>query len=163
MTEEGVVVIGAVDDKTVHCSALSGKTDVARANVASHAGSQQDEVDEVAPVNRQVRDCAVVHRGTDLCSSNLDQGHVFSNGNRLRRSGNHKLNVHGHGLSDSQFHAFPLKSAEARPLGGNIVVADKQQRSAEESVIVGQEHTNNSCFHVLEINVHVRQYCAGLV
>src|SRR5439155_9460741 len=37
LTEEGVVIISAVDNEAIHCSALTGEADVAGAHIASHA------------------------------------------------------------------------------------------------------------------------------
>lgn len=66
LTEECIVVIRSIDDEAVERSALSGKTNVSRANVARHSGSEQNEVDEVPAVDRQIGHGAVIDRRADL-------------------------------------------------------------------------------------------------
>src|SRR4029453_18795330 len=52
LTEERVVVVGAVDDQAVERAALAREADVAAPDIARDAGCQQREVDEVAAVDR---------------------------------------------------------------------------------------------------------------
>ena len=102
LAEECVVIVCAIDDQAVHRSALAGKTDVAGADIASHAGREKNEVDEVTAVHRKVRDCPVVNGGTHLCSSRFHHRNFFSYGNSLRRPGNREPNVQLQGLSDRE-------------------------------------------------------------
>ncbi len=61
LTEKRIVVVRSIDDETVQCAALSGKTDIAGAHVPSDSGCQQHEIDKVAAVDGQVRDSQVVN------------------------------------------------------------------------------------------------------
>src|SRR5947209_1588153 len=61
LSEEVVVVVGAVDGQRVQRAALSGKAEIATAHVAHYAGRKQSEVEEVAAIGWQVRNLAVAH------------------------------------------------------------------------------------------------------
>src|SRR5260370_3017939 len=53
LTEKGVVIVGAVDDEGVKSAALSGKADIATANIEGDTWSEEHKVDEVAAVGRE--------------------------------------------------------------------------------------------------------------
>src|SRR5438105_4715936 len=72
LSEEVVVVVGAVDGQRVQRAALSGKAEIAAAHVAYYAGRKQSEVEEVAAIGGQVRNLAIAYRVAHAAARGLN-------------------------------------------------------------------------------------------
>ena len=72
LTEESVVVVHAVNLQTVQSAALPADREVAAARVAHHTGRERGEVLEVAPVDRQVVNRALIDRRGDRGAPSFD-------------------------------------------------------------------------------------------
>src|SRR6266581_2996776 len=78
LAEEGVVVVGAIDDEGIESAALPSKADVAAANVKGDAWSEEHEIDEVAAVCGEVFNGYIIHHGAHLTTGGLDDGGFIS-------------------------------------------------------------------------------------
>src|SRR5437660_8955703 len=83
LSEEGVVVVRAINNEGIESAALSGKADVAAAHVEGDAWSEQREIDEVAAVCGEVLNGDIIHGGAHLTTRGFDNGRFIRDGDGL--------------------------------------------------------------------------------
>ena len=127
LAEEGVVVVGAVDDDAVQRAALAGEADVAAARILDHARRGQDEVDEVAAVDGEVLDRLVVDDRGDFRLRRLDERGRRGDGHGLGDARLHP-EVERDGRADVDHDAVELHRLEAGELAADAVGPRHQQR-----------------------------------
>ena len=94
LSEEGVVVVRAINNEGIESAALSGKADVAAAHVEGDAWSEQREIDEVAAVCGEVLNGDIIHGGAHLTTRGFDNGRFIRDGDGLGLPSHREGEVH---------------------------------------------------------------------
>src|SRR5436190_7147500 len=74
LAKECVVIVGAIDSQRVQGAALTGKAQIAAAHIACHGGSEQNKIDEVSTIRRQIGHSNIIDGRANLRTRGLDYG-----------------------------------------------------------------------------------------
>ena len=139
LAEERVVIVRAIDDERVERAALSGEADVAGAHVLHHAGRRENEVDEVASIDRQVLNRCLVHDRAHLCALRFDERSSGRDGHRLGDADFHRevdrrvaADVDDDFLADNRLESFQRRfdAVRAGHQEANLIGADAVRHCA---------------------------------
>src|SRR5262249_51886416 len=100
---------------------------VCAGNPAQHAGQGARQLDEIAPVQRQVFDLRFVDRSAQVGALGLHQRHCALDSDRFGRRADLQLQVHARFLVDVELHVGERQLLETGHLGGNAVRAGRQR------------------------------------
>ena len=157
LTEERVVVVGAVDDQAVQRAALAGEADVAGAHVAGHAGREQREVDEVATIDRQVLYGDLVDGRTGARTARLDDRRFPGDVDRLGEVGDPHLDAQRQRLADGERDPLLPARRKTRELRRERVDTDREDGGAEQPAFVGDRPAFGARRRLREIDGHARK------
>ena len=145
LSEERVVVVGAVDDEAVEGAALAGKADVAGTHVGSDAGCEQREVDEVAAIDREIADGRFVDRRAHLRPRRLDDRRFAGDGDGLGDVRHAHFEAQRDGRADGQLDVRLSRRREALKLGRDVVRADREQLASKGAGGISDDPGDGCC------------------
>src|SRR4029450_6779198 len=149
-----------------HRRAVGGETRHAELDVLDpgDTGLHQREVVRIARDQRQVVDLQIAHRVTDVDSRQVQRRDVLrADRDRFADGAYRQRRVDGRGVADRQLDAGLLEFLEALELGGHAITAERQQRRAVQTLLVGDDGAFGSRVEVDDGDGDAGQHAARCV
>ena len=138
LAKEGVVVVDAIDLKTIESPTLAAHRKIAAARIANHAGRKRRKVLKVPTVDRQVLDRFLIDRGGNR---SLRSFHDLASRRNVYHRGcaaQFQLNFERRLAADCDRHVSIIGGCETLcPAGCHPVLAGRQENDAVVAPIIG--------------------------